>query len=61
MKTEQIDRHLEDNRGDIASAVFKVLTEWQTAQNDPTSAYETLRQGLIECNLSTHIQVLKPE
>ena len=61
MKTEQIERHLEDNKGDIASAVFKVLNEWQTTHHDPESAYETLRKCLRKCNLSNYMQVLKPE
>ena len=59
MKAEQIDRHLKDNQRDIRSAVFKVLMEWRTSQSDLTIAYEKMRDGLFNCNLSIHIPLLK--
>ena len=61
MKTEQIDRHLEDNKGDIYSAVFQSLKRMANSTDDPESAYERLRKRLRKCNLSNYIQVLKPE
>ena len=61
MEAQQVERHLEDSKGDIVSAVFKVLMEWRTGQGDPASAYERLREGLLNSNLNIHIQLLKSE
>ena len=58
MKSAQVETSLQNNSGDITSAVYGVLREWRATKCDAAEAYEELYKALNKCNLGHYIRTV---
>ena len=58
IEENKVDTALENHAGDITSAIYQVLKQWQNGYENAAIAYNNLCQALTKVNLNYYISRL---